>query len=194
MLKIFSCNFDRRFRRLICLLITLIAVSPLVAAQRLAPASQHIDTPADCSELVGLLLPDADYDVVASKQPRVELYRCSQNNGANIRIVAWEAGARKASLTVDSYQLAVVQTAARHNIFVVETGGGSRNEVVIIVFRAGRPQLVAQQRTKGTAELRVSESAFDVKIVGIWAGDAPERVKEYHFSPDIDELSHRERR
>ena len=148
--------------------------------------AQVSDTKAIRREVVVLLATDFKLGAKNSEAPRVEVRQCPREDGAKIQIVAWQSGRSAPSLTIDTTDFGVVQSFARANVFVVETGGATRDQVYVIEYRRGVPKLVVKRVTKGTAEIKASRDSVDVIIAGIYAGDASPRSELHHFVLDLD--------
>jgi hypothetical protein len=121
-----------------------------------------------------------------SQLARVEIRQCSLKDSARIQLVAWRTGARAPTLVIDTEDFGVVQAMARANVFVVETGGATRDQVFVISYVQGEPRLVLKQITRGSARLTVSNSAVDLVIDGIYAGDQPSRTESHRFDLDLE--------
>jgi len=157
-------------------------LSAVLAA--VVPAAYSADRP--CEKLVGLLATDFVYRVANSQLARVEIRRCSPEDSATIQLVAWRTGGAHPALVVNTDDFGVVQAVARANVFVVETGGATRDQVFVIVYSQGEPKLALKRVTKGTARIKVGPAAIDLDIEGIYAGDNPPRTESLHFALDLD--------
>lgn len=132
-----------------------------------------------CPNLVGLLVTQFTFKATISELPRVEIRQCGTFEV--LQIVAWEANSRLPSLILDTTDFTVVQSIARKNLYLIETTGGARNRIYIIVFEKGKPRLALKRVTKGTAKLTIGERHCEVVISGIYAGDAEPRTEKYKF-------------
>ncbi len=137
-----------------------------------------------CESIVGLLATEFLYKVSNSRLPRVEIRQCSPYEAGAIQLAAWRAGDRSPALIVNTDDFGLVQTVARANVFVIETGGATRDQVLVIRYSHGRPELALKRMTRGTARVNVSASAIDVHIDGIYNGDGAERTESQHFELD----------
>jgi len=136
-----------------------------------------------CDTVVGLLTTDFVYGVSNDRLARVEIRQCLGQSAA-IQLVAWKTGDATPALIVNTNDFGVVQTTARGNVFVIETGGATRDQVFVIVFTRGSPEAVLQRVTRGTAQVRVGRAAIDIEIDGVYAGDNPPRTEVQHFAID----------
>jgi hypothetical protein len=149
---------------------------PVSAAERL------------CDTVVGLLATVFVGGVPNSQLARVEMRQCSPELSATIQLAAWRSGDVTPALVVDTSDFGIVQAAARKNVFIVETSGGPRDQVFVIVYNRGEPKLALRRVTKGTALINISASAVDLIIEGIYAGDLPPRTESQHFALDLGEM------
>jgi hypothetical protein len=167
--------------------ISLLAIVSLFAPARLPALGQ--DPSAPCGTIAGVLVTDFVFRTPVLQLPRVEIRQCGPETAGSIQIVAWTSGKSAApALVVDTGDFGVVQTVARANVFVVETGGATRDRVFIIVYEGGQPKVAMQRTTRGTASVRVDRTSLDVEIAGIYAGDAPPRLEKRRFKLDLDAL------
>ncbi len=157
-----------------------------VLASGLCAQTSHVEQP--CDKVVGLLVTDFRYKVPSSQSARVEIRQCTPEDSATIQLVARPANGGTAALVVNTGDFGVVQAVGRANVFVVETGGATRDQVFVLVYNGGKPRLALRKVTKGTARISTSAAAMDVVIEGIYAGDAPTRTESHHFDLDIEGL------
>jgi hypothetical protein len=141
-----------------------------------------------CETVVGVLATEFVFKVPSARLARVEIRQCSPDGSASIQLAAWRSGDTAPALVVDTADFGVVQAAARANVFVVETGGATRDQVFVIVYYRGEPRLALRRTTKGTARINMSDSAIDLVIEGIYAGDAPPRTESQHFVLSSEEV------
>lgn len=139
-----------------------------------------------CDKLVGLLATDFVYRVPNSQLARVEIRQCSTEDSATIQLVAWRTGSGTPSLILNTADFGVVQATARANIFVVETGGATRDQVFVIAYTRGEPKMVLKRSTKGAARITIARSAVDLVIEDIYAGDSPPRTESHRFELDAE--------
>lgn len=144
-----------------------------------------------CESIVGLLATEFLYKVPNLRLARVEIRQCSQREGGTIQLVAWRSGDLSPALIVNTGDFGVVQTVARVNVFVVETGGATRDQVFVIRYIYGTPELAWKRITRGTARVNVTASAIDVHIEGIYNGDGAERTESQHFALDPNGMTAR---
>jgi hypothetical protein len=144
-----------------------------------------------CDIVVGVLGTDFNYRVPSSQSARVDVRQCSPGDSATIQLVAWRSGEATPALVINTDDFGVVQTAARGNVFVIETGGATRDQVFVIVYDRGEPKLALKRVTKGSARITLSSSAVDLIIDGIYAGDSPPRVETQHFALDSEGMKPR---
>lgn len=135
-----------------------------------------------CSSIVSILVNQLTFQRPLAETARVELRRCGETVSENLQIVAWEAGASKPTLVVDTTDFAVVQTAARQNIYVIETTGGPRDRVFVVLYEQGKPTLRLQRVTRGTARITLFRNSLELVIPDIYNGDAPPRTETYRYA------------
>jgi len=145
---------------------------------------------APCGNIVGALVTDFPFRAPALRLARVEIRQCEPQGTSLIQIVAWSLGAGSPSLIIDTGDFGVVQEIARANVFVIETGGATRDQVFAIVFERGTPKLAAKWTTRGTANVVVRRDAIDVEITGIYAGIGAEHTERRSFKLNLGDLSH----
>lgn len=162
-------HWHRRYGR--CLGTLVILPAWLLASQE----SQSLR----CATVITTLVTQLVASKPLTQLPRVEIRSCGPEEV--LQLWAWEANAARPSLVVDTTDFTLVQTAARDNVYVVETTGGPRNRVFVIVYRDRKPTLALQRVTKGTAEVYLGPRYVDVTVVGIWAGDVGERSEFHRF-------------
>ena len=139
-----------------------------------------------CDRIVSLFATEFAYRVPNAQLARVEVRQCSAEDSATIQLVAWRTGGLSPSLVVNTYDFGVVQAVARANVFVVETGGATRDQVFVIVYDGGEPKLALRRVTKGSARIIVSPAALDLVIEGIYAGDDTPKTESQRFPLDAD--------
>ena len=132
-----------------------------------------------CPTLVGLLVTQFAFNTPVSDLPRVEIRQCGSFEA--LQIVAWEARSKVPALIVDTTDFTVVQSIARRNFYLIETTGGPRDRIYIIVFEKGKPRLALNRVTKGSAAVTINETYCEVVISGIYAGDAELRSETHKF-------------
>jgi hypothetical protein len=91
-------------------------------------------------------------------------------------------------LIVDTTDFTTVQVAARDNVFLIETTGGPRDIVFVIVYKSGNPTLALKSVTKGTATVKVTQTDFEILVSGIYAGDLPPRTESHIFKLALKDL------
>lgn len=152
----------------------------LVLFPRMAAAQPAFEE-VPCSTVVGTLVTQLVFRTPLSGIPRVELRQCAPGTSENIQIVAWEPNRKIPSLVIDTSDFSVVQTAARGNFYLIETTGGPRNRVFVIVYEAGKPTLKLKRVTRGTAKISMTNDAVTVVVPDIYAGDAEPRTETHRF-------------
>jgi hypothetical protein len=158
----------------------------LVVLSCAVPLAWGADHP--CEEVVGLLATEFRYKVPILALPRIEIRQCNPNDSATIQLVAWRADSKDPSLLINTDDFGVVQAIARANVFIIETGGATRDQVFVITYVRGEPKLAWKRTTKGSARVVISASAIDVLIDGIYAGAEPPRSESQHFALDETEM------
>jgi len=138
-----------------------------------------------CDKIVGLLATTFVYRIPNSQLARIEIRQCSLEDSARIQLVAWRSGKDTPAFVLNTDDFGVVQSAARANTFIIETGGATRDQVFVIVYTRGEPKIVLQRSTRGSASIKINKSTVDLIIEGIYAGDGPARVESHRF--DLDE-------
>jgi hypothetical protein len=118
--------------------------------------------------------------------PRVEVRRCGSEEA--LQIVAWKENAELPSLIVNTTDFTIVQAVARENVFLIETTGGPRDIVWVIVYEKGDPKLALKRVTKGTAIVKTNDAQMDVVISGIWKGDGKSQSESHSFRLSLDDL------
>ena len=92
----------------------------LVTASGIAQSSQ----PPLCDSIIVRLVNQLVFQVPIDDTARVEVRRCGEKGSEVLQIAAWEARTPKPSLIIDTTDFTVVQTAARQNLYIIETTGG----------------------------------------------------------------------
>jgi hypothetical protein len=152
------------------------------ALAALAPTAFGAEHP--CEKLVGLLATDFVYRIANSELARVEIRQCSPADSGTIQLVAWSAGSATPALLVNTDDFGVVQTVARANVFIIETGGATRDQVFVIIYNRGQPRVALRQITRGSAHIKVDAAVINVDVDGIYAGDSPPRAESRRFDLD----------
>jgi len=152
----------------------------LSSVQTFAIQSTSAQTP--CPTVVGLLVSELVFGMSISDLPRVELRQCGPGTSENIQIVAWEKDGKTPLLVLDTSDFTVVQTAVRKNVYVIETAGGARDRIYVIVYEKTKPVLKLMKVTQGTATITIGKDAIDIVIAGIYAGDAEPRTEKHRFA------------
>lgn len=147
-----------------------------------AKAQQQEDRSQPCASLVVRLVNQLVLGVPIEQTTRVEVRRCDAAVSGSLQIVAWESGALKPSLVIDTTDFTVVQAAGRQNAFVIETTGGPRDRVYVVLYEDGKPTLKLKQVTKGTARVTLQRDSLDLVINGTYAGNLPPRTETYHYT------------
>lgn len=137
-----------------------------------------------CARIVGLLATEFVYKVPNSELARVEIRQCAPEDSSTIQLTAWPSGRTISPLIIRTDHFGVVQAIWRANVFVVETGGATRNQVLVISYARGEPKLVLKRLTQGTARVNIRSEEIEVVIDGIYAGDSPPRTESYRFKLD----------
>jgi TonB family protein len=141
---------------------------------------------APCPTIVGVL---ATYFVNGkpnSKLARVEVRQCSPEEGYKIQLVAWPSGRQQSPLIIDTDGFGVTQAVASANIFVIEAGGGTADQVFVIGYEHGKPRLLQRGVTTGSAEVQTSAKALDLLIPDFSIAGAPPRTARYHLKLDFE--------
>jgi hypothetical protein len=136
-------------------------------------------SPVACRDIVGTLITQFVFQKPASSLARVEIRQCQPSE--NLQIVAWETDGKSPALVVDTTDFTIVQAAARRNVFVIETTGGSRDRVYVIVYQNGKPKVELMQVTRGSSKIELQPEFVETTIFGIYAGDAPPRTVTRRF-------------
>jgi hypothetical protein len=142
--------------------------------------------PAPCPTVVTMLVPQFKLGTPITGLPRVELRQCGAEE--ILQIVAWKEKSDVPSLIVDTTDFTTVQVAARDNVFLIETTGGPRDIVFVIVYKSGNPALALKSVTKGTATVKITQTDFEILISGIYAGDLPPRTESHIFKLALKDL------
>jgi hypothetical protein len=129
-----------------------------------------------CPQVLAKLVPQRIAGIQDETLPRVEVRTCPRW-GDSLQLAGWERDATAPALIVDTTDGVIGQMVASGDVFVIETEGGSRSWVYVIEFRAGKPQLVLQQGTKGIVYIRSDYLHVEVEIE-----DFNRRVKVHRFN------------
>jgi hypothetical protein len=162
---------------------SLVTLSRRMVALALLALSACAQTtqPALCSSVVARLVNQLIIQVPVDTTARVEVRRCIEDGTDSLQIVAWEAKAARPSLLIDTTDFTIVQMAARQNLYLIETTGGPRDRIYVVLFENGKPTLRLQKVTKGTAQITMLRDSLDLVIPDIYAGDLPPRTEKYHY-------------
>lgn len=133
-----------------------------------------------CGTIVGLYQLEFRYEQPASQSARVEVRQCHEQAEA-LQIVAWSSRAGKPDLVIETSDFVVTASAFRSNVAVIETTGGSRDQVYVLVYEKGKPHLALRRSMKASALVTLSDGTLHLVIPGIYAGDAPPRTEEHDF-------------
>lgn len=134
-----------------------------------------------CETVVATLTTDFTYRSPLSSMARVEVRQCEPLDRATLQIVAWGSGASIPALVENTGDFGIVQLAGRQDVYVIETGGSTRDQVFVVTFRNGIPGVALRRVTRGSAVVQISDTELLVRILGIFAGDAPSRTEEHRF-------------
>ena len=145
------------------------------------PAIGQSTQPALCRSVIARLVNQLVVEVSIDDTARVEVRRCEGDGTYALQIAGWEARAAKPSLLINTTDFTIVQTAARQNLYLIETTGGPRDRVYVIVFENGKPILKLQRVTRGTARITMQRDSLDLVVPDIYAGDLPPRTETYHY-------------
>lgn len=148
-------------------------------------------SPKICGALAGMLVTDFPYGKPVSELPRVEVRQCPPEASGVIQIDAFASGAAEPALVIDTGDFGVVQAIARANVFVIETGGATRDQVFAITYQRGTPQLSLRRTTRGTANVTVRQDSIEIEIGGIFRGFAPPGKEISRFHLDLEEIRYR---
>jgi hypothetical protein len=145
------------------------------------PSIAQTTQPALCSSLVARLVNQLIIQVPVDDMARVEVRRCVADGTDALQLVALEGRSSKPSLVINTTDFTVVQVVARQNLYLIETTGGPRDRIFVVLYENGKPTLKLQKVTKGTAQITMSRDALDLVIPDIYAGDLPPRTETYHY-------------
>jgi len=167
-----------RNARLISLLILAVPLSSITEQgnAQATPTSAKV-----CPTVIGIMATGSRYRAPIATQARVEIRQCELGS-ETVQLVGWRSGEREPFLVVETGDFGVVQSVARANVFLVETGGATTDQAFVIVFEKGTPRLSLRRVTRGTSELSVTRTTLTVTITGIYKGDA-EPGRETHAFP-----------
>ena len=147
------------------LLVSLFVATPIIWGQ-LPPATPE----RPCREVVSLFVPQFISGVPTTELERVEVRKCDAKTSERLQLVAWERKKQAPSLVVDTSDFTVTQVAMLGHVFVIETTGGPRDQVYVILYEAGRPKLAVQRVTKSRAQITTDEKSIRIKIPNTWSG------------------------
>jgi hypothetical protein len=139
-----------------------------------------------CTTVDTMLVTQFIANTATDKLPRVEARRCGIEE--KLYIVGWREDEAIPALVIDTTDFVIVQAVARGNVFLLETTGGSRDIIWVVVFKKGTPKLELKRVTKGTAKVTLDETHMHIIISGIWAGDEEPITERYDFSLSLGEL------
>jgi hypothetical protein len=145
------------------------------------PALAVSPEPVLCDSVVLRLVNQLVTQVPIGETPRVEVRRCEQEGTESLQIAAWESKTARPALLISTTEFTIVQTVARQNLFLIETTGGTRDRIYVIVYQNDKPTLKLQRTTKGTAQITMDRNNLDLVIPDIYAGDLPPRTEKYHY-------------
>jgi hypothetical protein len=137
-----------------------------------------------CSVLVGLVSTEFQYHALNSMRARVELRRCGSESGEALQLLAWRNDRKEPDLSVATNSFGVVQIAARENVFVIEMGGATSDQIFAVVFKNGQPRLVLKHTTRGTATIRINTQEIDIDVPATSVGKVTERAIHESFKLD----------
>jgi hypothetical protein len=137
-----------------------------------------------CEEVIATLRTDIAYRAAPSMSPRVEVRLCDAGHGETMQLIAWEENSRVPVLRMDTGDFGIIQMIARGNIFVIETGGPTRDQVYVIVYDRGKPKIAYTRATRAIAEIQLTSEAVELNVPGIYAGDLPAKTEKRTFLID----------
>jgi hypothetical protein len=123
-----------------------------------------------CPEVVGVMVPQFIMNVPNSRLERVELRKCGPGRTEDLQIIAWERNSLHPTLVVDTTDFTVVQYVMSGRVFVIETTGGPRDRVFVILYEHGKPSLVLQRVTKARAEILSDGKTVRVSVLNSGTG------------------------
>jgi hypothetical protein len=150
-----------------------------------ALSQQDIDN-SPCPTISTILITQFKFGSSITELPRVELRQCGAEQ--SLQIVAWKEKEKAPSLIIDTTDFTVVQVAARSNAFLIETTGGSRDFVFVIIYKNGSPTLALKSVTKDTATVEIHKASIDISVSGIYAGDREPRAERFSYKLSLDDL------
>lgn len=145
------------------------------------PAQSDVAATPECPELASRLITQLVYQRPVNSLERVEARVCGAALGRQVQIMAWKDKEAIPALIVDTSDFTIVQVAAKNNVFVIETTGGPRNQVFVVVYEGGTPKLKKRLVTRGYTAIATDEQKMRVRVVGVFAGDAAPRTEEHEF-------------
>ncbi len=109
-------------------------------------------------------------NVPTSELQRVELRKCGPGISENLQIVAWEQKAAAPGLVLDTKDFTVVQAVMSGKVFVIETTGGPRDRVYVIVYTTEGPKLALERVTKAQAKITSDGKVIRLDVPNTWTG------------------------
>jgi len=117
-----------------------------------------------CSEVVTLLVPQLVFKVPTSTLERVEVRKCLPGVSDSLQIAAWERDSVKPSLVIVTDDFTIVQAAMIGRVFLIETTGGPRDLIYLIVYESGKPRLALKAVSKDRAQIISAGDKIAIKV------------------------------
>ena len=130
--------------------------------------------PALCPTIVTALAPQLIFDVPTEKLRRVELRTCAA--GGDIQVVAWQDKADGPTLVLDSERTTVVQLVMSHNVFLLQTAGGTADRIQVIIYEDGVPRIGFDRFTRNEPEIRLTTHRLHMDLP-----DGKGRIEHFTF-------------
>ena len=134
-----------------------------------------------CAEVVSTLYPQWTSRTTRESLARIEVRNCPVADWGFLQIAAWEEGASRPTLVVDTRRTTIVKVAMAGDVFVLETAGASSNVVQVVQYKSGRPQLVLDDAIKAYAQVDIS---WKKVVISLPQEKAPPKVYEFPTGMD----------
>jgi hypothetical protein len=110
---------------------------------------------------------------------RIEIRQCPLDPAKLsgwVQLVAWEKGAAKPSLIINTEDSGFYQYAFIQGAYAFEIIGGKASEIVVIAFEGGKPRIALQRSTLSHPKISTDAESLTVTI-----RDEKGRQQEYSF-------------
>jgi hypothetical protein len=127
------------------------------------PTYAQLQLPEDiCSEVVSRMVPQFITGIKTSDLARIEIRKCPQSEA--LLLIGYEKGQKVPNLRIDTTDWVINQMLMSGYVFAIETTGGSRNQIYVINYVRGKPELALQRVIKDSAKLTSDGQNIKVSI------------------------------